>query len=78
MTNKEFFKAYSWKPVLYKKKYIGTHVAWYIEDKHIVLGFNSYKGGGIQEFTRKGQKVLCEVYKSYRFAKLKYLKVVKH
>ena len=22
---------------------IGTHVAWYIEDKYIVLGFNDYK-----------------------------------
>ena len=57
---------------------ICTHVAWYIEDKYIVLGFNDYKVGGILEFTRNGQKVLCEVYKSYRFAKLKYLKVVKH
>ena len=78
MTNKYFFKTYRGKPVLYKKKDIVTHVAGYIEDKYIVLGFNSYKGGGIQEFTRKGQKVLCEIYKSYRFAKLKYLKVVKH
>ena len=78
MTNKEFFKTYRGKPVLYKKKDISTHVDGYIDDKYIVLGFNSYKGGGILEFTRKGQKVLCEVYKSYRFAKLKYLKVVKH
>lgn len=51
MTNKEFFKTYRGKPVLYK---------------NIVLGFNDYKGCGILEFTRKGQKVLCEVYKSYR------------
>lgn len=78
MTNKGFFKSYRCKPVLYKKKDIGTHVAVYIEDKYMVLGFNDYKGGGILEFTRNGQKVLCEVYKSYRFAKLKYLKVVKH
>lgn len=66
MTNKGFFKAYRGKPVLYKTKDIGTHVAGYIDDKYIVLGFNDYKGCGILEFTRKGQKVLCEVYKSYR------------
>lgn len=78
MTNKEFFKTYRGNPVLYKKKDISTHVAGYIEDKYIVLGLNDYKGCCILEFTRKGQKVLCEVYKSYRFAKLKYLKVVKH
>ena len=66
MTNKEFFKTYRGKPVLYKKKYIGTHVDVYIDDKYIVLGFNDYKGCGILEFTRKGQKVLCDVYKSYR------------
>ena len=61
-----------------RKKDIGTHVAVYIDDKYIVLGFNDYKGCGILEFTRNGQKVLCEVYNSYRFAKLNYLKVVKH
>lgn len=66
MTNKEFFKTYRGKPVLYNKKDIGTHVAGYIDDKYIVLYFNDYKGCGILEFTRKGQKVLCEVYKSYR------------
>ena len=42
MTNKGFFKAYLEKAVLYKKKDIGTHVAGYIEDKYIVLGFNDY------------------------------------
>lgn len=78
MTNKGFFKAYRGKAVLYKKKDIGAYVAGYIEDKYMVLGFNDYKGCGILEFTRKGQKVLCEVCKSYRYAKLKYLKVVKH
>ena len=78
MTNKGFFKSYRGKSVLYKKKDICTHVAVYIEDKYIVLGFNDYKGGGILEFTRNGQKVICDVYKSYRFAKLNYLKVVKH
>ena len=66
MTNKEFFKTYRGKPVLYNKKDICTHVSGYIEDKYIVLGFNDYKGCGILEFTRKGQKVICEVYKSYR------------
>ena len=48
------------------KQWFDMVVAGYIEDKYIVLGFNDYKGGGILEFTRKGQKVLCEVYKSYR------------
>ena len=56
MTNKGFFKSYRGKSVLYKKKDIGTHVAVYIEDKYIVLGFNDYKGCGILGFTRKGQK----------------------
>ena len=66
MTNKGFFKTYRGKPVLYKGKDIGAYVAVYIEDKYMVLSFNDYKGCGILEFTRKGQKVLCEVYKSYR------------
>ena len=66
MTNEEFCKAHIGKRVLYKGKDIGAYVACYIEDKYIILGFNDYKGGGILEFTRKGQKVICEVYKSYR------------
>ena len=78
MTNKEFLKTYRGKSVLYKKKDSGRHVDVYIEDKYMVLGFDDCKGGGILEFTRNGQKVICDVYKSYRFAKLNYLKVVKH
>ena len=66
MTNKDFYNAHLGERVLYKGKDIGAYVAGYIEDKYIILGFNDYKGCGILEFTRKGQKVLCEVYKSYR------------
>lgn len=74
MTNKEFFKAYRGEPVLYKGNDIGAYVAGYIEDKYIILGFNDYTGC-IQCFTSK-VKNLCAVYRSYRFAKLKYVEVV--
>ena len=74
MTNKEFFNAYRGEPVLYKGKDIGAYVAWYIEDKYIILGFDDYTGC-IQCFTSK-VKNLCAVYRSYRFAKLKYVEVV--
>lgn len=74
MTNKEFFNAYRGEPVLYKGKDIGAYVAGYIEDKYIILGFDDYTGC-IQRFTSK-VKNLCAVYRSYRFAKLKYVEVV--
>ena len=74
MTNEEFFYAHLGERVLYKGKDIGAYVAGYIEDKYIILGFNDYTGC-IQCFTSK-EKNLCAVYRSYRFAKLKYVEVV--
>lgn len=74
MTNKDFFNAYRGEPVLYKGNDIGAYVAGYIEDKYIILGFDDYTGC-IQCFTSK-VKNLCAVYRSYRFAKLKYVEVV--
>lgn len=76
MTNKEFFNAYRGEPVLYKGKDIGAYVAGYIEDRYIILGFDDYTGC-ILCFTSK-VKNLCDIYHSYRFAKLKYLEVIKH
>ena len=76
MTNEEFFNAYRGEPVLYKGKDIGAYVAGYVEEKYIILGFNDYTGC-IQCFTSK-VKNLCTLYHSYRFAKLKYLEVIKH
>lgn len=55
---------------------IGAYVAGYIEDKYIILGFDDYTGC-ILCFTSK-VKNLCGIYHSYRFAKLKYLEVIKH
>lgn len=77
MTNEEFFNAYRGEPVLYKGKDIGAYVAGYIEDKYIILGFDDYTGC-IQCFTSKVYKTLDGIYNSYRFAKLKYLEVIKH
>lgn len=76
MTNKEFFNAYCGKPVLYKGKDIGAYVAGYIEKKYIILGFDNFDGC-ISAFTPR----VCtyvKIYNSYRFAKLKYLKVIEH
>ena len=60
---------------------VGTHlqmrsVAGYVEEKYIILGFDDYTGC-ILCFTSK-VKNLCGIYHSYRFAKLKYLEVIKH
>ena len=74
MTNEEFCKAHIGERVLYKGKDIGAYVAGYVEEKYIILGFNDYTGC-IQCFTSK-VKNLCAVYRSYRFAKLKYVEVV--
>lgn len=68
MTNEDFFYAHLGERVLC------AYVAGYIEDKYIILGFNDYTGC-IQCFTSK-VKNLCAVYRSYRFAKLKYVEVV--
>lgn len=76
MTNEEFFNAHLGERVLYKGKDIGAYVAGYIEDKYIILGFDDYTGC-ILCFTSK-VKNLCGIYRSYRFAKLKYLEVIKH
>ena len=56
---------------------IGAYVAGYIEEKYIILGFDDYTGC-IQCFTSKVYKTLGGIYNSYRFAKLKYLEVIKH
>ena len=76
MMNKDFFNAYRGEPVLYKGKDIGAYVAGYVEEKYIILGFDDYTGC-ILCFTSK-VKNLCDIYHSYRFAKLKYLEVIKH
>lgn len=76
MTNKDFFNAYRGEPVLYKGNDIGAYVAGYVEEKYIILGFYDDKGC-ILCFTSK-VKNLCGIYHSYRFAKLKYLEVIKH
>lgn len=74
MTNKDFFNAYRGEPVLYKGNDIGAYVAGYVEEKYIILGFYDDKGC-ILAFNA-GVNV-DEVYESYRFAKLKYLKIIK-
>ena len=76
MTNEEFCKANIGKRVLCKGKDIGAYVAGYIEDKYIILGFDDYTGC-ILCFTSK-VKNICGIYKSCRFAKLKYWEVIKH
>ena len=76
MTNEEFCKAHIGERVLFKGKDIGAYVAWYVEEKYIILGFDDYTGC-ILCFTSK-VKNLCGIYNSYRFAKLKYLEVIKH
>ena len=76
MTNEEFYNAHLGKRVLYKGKDIGAYVAGYIEDKYIILGFDDYTGC-ILRFTARVNKMLDGVYTSYRFAKLKYLEIIK-
>ena len=76
MTNEEFFNANMGERVIYKGKDIGAYVAGYVEEKYIILGFNDYTGC-ISCFTSK-IKNICGMYHSYRFAKLKYLEVIKH
>lgn len=74
MTNEEFFNAHLGEPVLYKGNDIGAYVAGYVEEKYIILGFYDDKGCILAFNT--GVNV-DEVYESYRFAKLKYLKIIK-
>lgn len=75
MTNKEFCNAHIGKRVLYKGKDIGAYVAGFVEEKYIILGFYDDKGCIL---TFNINVDVDEVYASYRFAKLKYLKVIEH
>nr|DAU73114.1 MAG TPA: hypothetical protein [Caudoviricetes sp.] len=75
MTNEEFFNAYRGEPVLYKGKDIGAYVAGYVGDKYIILGFYDDKGCILAFNTRVNVDM---VYVSYRFAKLKYLRIIEH
>ena len=75
MTNEEFFNAYRGEPVLYKGKDIDAYVAGFVEEKYIILGFFDYKGCIL---TFNINVIVDEVYASYRFAKMKYLKVIEH
>ena len=75
MTNKDFFNAYRGEPVLYKGKDIGAYVAGYVGDKYIILGFCDDKGCILSFNTRVNVDM---VYVSYRFAKLKYLRIIEH
>lgn len=76
MTNEDFFNAHVGKRVLYKGKDIGAYVAGYVGEKYIILGFHDYTGC-IMRFTARVNKTLDGIYTTYRFAKLKYLEVVK-
>lgn len=67
-------REYVGEPVLYKGNDIGAYVAGYVEEKYIILGFYDDKGCILAFNT--GVNV-DEVYESYRFAKLKYLKIIK-
>ena len=76
MTNEEFCNAHIGERVLYKGKDIGAYVAGYVDKKYIILGFDNFDGC-ISTFTPR----VCtyvKIYNSYRFAKLKYLEVIKH
>lgn len=75
MTNEEFFYAHRGEPILYKGKDIGAYVAGFVEEKYIILGFYDEKGCIL---TFNINVNVDEVYVSYRFAKMKYLKVIEH
>ena len=75
MTNEEFFYAHLGERVLYKGKDIGAYVAGYVGDKYIILGFYDDKGCILAFNTRVNVDM---VYVSYRFAKLKYLRIIEH
>ena len=75
MTNEEFCKAHIGERVLYKGKDIGAYVAGYLDKKYIILGFDNFDGC-ISTFNPR----VCtyvKIYNSYRFAKLKYLEIIK-
>ena len=75
MTNEEFCNAHIGERVLYKCKDIGAYVAGYVEEKYIILGFYDDKGCILSFNTRVNVDM---VYVSYRFAKFKYVEVIKH
>lgn len=75
MTNEEFFYAHRGEPILYKGEDIDAYVAGFVEEKYIILGFFDYKGCIL---TFNINVIVDEVYASYRFAKMKYLKVIEH
>lgn len=75
MTNEEFFNAYRGEHVLYKGNDICAYVAGYVGDKYIILGFYDDKGCILAFNTRVNVDM---VYVSYRFAKLKYLRIIEH
>ena len=75
MTNEEFCNAHIGERVLYKCKDIGAYVAGYVEEKYIILGFYDDKGCILAFNTRVNVDM---VYVSYRFAKFKYVEVIKH
>lgn len=75
MTNEEFFNAHVGEQVSYKGKNIGAYVAGYVAEKYIILGFYDNKGCILTFNTYVN---VDNVYKSYRFAKLKYLELVKN
>lgn len=75
MTNEEFFNAHVGEQVFYKGKDIGAYVAGYVAEKYIILGFYDNKGCILTFNTYVN---VNNVYKSYRFAKLKYLELVKN
>ena len=74
MTNEEFCNAHIGERVLYKCKDIGAYVADYVEEKYIILGFYDDKGCILAFNTYVN---VDKIYVSYRFAKLKYLKIIK-
>lgn len=75
MTNEEFFNAHPGERILYKGNDIGAYVAGYVGDKYIILGFYDDKGCILAFNTRVNVDM---VYVSYRFAKLKYLRIIEH
>ena len=76
MTNKDFFNAYRGEPVLYKGNDIGAYVAGYLDKKYIILGFDNFDGC-VSAFTPR-VCMYVKIYNSYRFAKFKYMEVIKH
>lgn len=68
MTNKEFYEAFRGESVLYKGKDILAHVAGYLEDKYLILGFAGYQGC-IKELSSH-IKTVDKIWRTYRFAKI--------